>query len=245
MAEGQGPGPWRPRRVGSRALLVLADSVNVSILRELAEGTRAAVDLLGSLEGVSRGTFYNRLRDLEDLGLIARERRPTVPPTADCRLTGVGRQLLSVGDRLEAWLGRRNGERIELGGPVAANTIKALAAGWESMLLHLLAEQPRSLAELEPFMRDFGYRKLERTTVVLIAVGLVERPGSKGRMNPYALTRWACAAVTPLVAAIRWELRQIPERGVQLARREADALRTLADHCNLDPDQTLAAASVL
>jgi DNA-binding HxlR family transcriptional regulator len=222
------------RRAGGRTLFLLADPISVSILRSLESGPMAGAALSDQVEHVSRGTYFNRMRDLEASFLLIRERRASVPPIAECRLTEAGRQLLPVVDRLEAWLDRAENGSMEPGGASATNVIKALALGWQSMLLPLLAEQPRSLTELEPLVGGFGYRKLERTAHVLVAAGLAERQEVGGRPSPYALTRWACEAVIPLMAAIRWERLHLSEHSPELTPTEAEGVKLLAALCDLD-----------
>jgi DNA-binding HxlR family transcriptional regulator len=215
-------------RAGCRALLLLADSVSVSILHSLAVGPLESAELFGRLGNVSRSTYFERLRNLEDLTLICRQRRATVPPVVDCRLTGRGRRLLEVAELLEAWLARAPNGPLELGDPYAMPVLKAMALGWSSTLLRWLAEHPRSLVELEQLVEDFGYRKLERTVHELVEVGLAERMGVRGRLNPYGLTEWAREVVVPVVAAIHWERREIPDRSSPVTATEAEGSLLLA-----------------
>ncbi|MGH2975506.1 MAG: winged helix-turn-helix transcriptional regulator [Solirubrobacterales bacterium] len=215
-------------RVGGRALLLLADSVSVSILRLLAEAPLESTELINRLENVSRSTCFDRLRDLEELSLILREKRPSVPPSAECRLSDSGRGLLHVADLLEAWLARAPDGPLELGDPSAAAAIKALALGWGSTMLRWLAEQPRSLSELEQLVDDLGYRKLERAAHSLVETGLAERVAVNGRLNPYTVTAWAREAVTPLAAAVRWERRELPERSAPVTATDAEGGLLLA-----------------
>jgi DNA-binding HxlR family transcriptional regulator len=196
-------------RVGGRALLLLADPVSVSILRQLAGGPLRGTELLGRVEHVSRSTFFDRLRDLEEFSLIVRERRPSVPPVADCHLTGPGKRLIPVADLLDAWLAGAPGGPLRLGDASAALAIKALALGWGSTLLRLLADRPRSLTELERLVDGIGYRKLERVAHSLVEAGLAERVAVKGRLNPYAVTPWARQSAWAFVAAVHWERREI------------------------------------
>jgi DNA-binding HxlR family transcriptional regulator len=198
-------------RAGCRALLLLADPVSVSILRLLACRSIASTDLLERVEHVSRSTFFDRLRDLEGLSLIVRERRASVPSTANCRVSGSGRRLLLVADLLDAWLARAPEGPLRLGDASATLAVKALVLGWGSTLLRWLAERPRSLTELERMVDGLGYRKLERVAHNLIDAGLAERIATKGRLNPYTVTPWARESARAFVAAVRWEQHEIPE----------------------------------
>jgi DNA-binding HxlR family transcriptional regulator len=199
-------------RAGCRALLLLADPVRVSILRLLARRRSiASTDLLERVGHVSRSSFFDRLRDLEGLSLIVRERRASVPPVADCRISGSGQRLLLVADLLDAWLACAPEGPLGLGDASATLAVKALALGWGSTLLRWLAERPRSLTELERIVDGLGYRKLERVAHNLVEAGLAERIATKGRLNPYTVTPWARESARPFVAAVRWEQREIPE----------------------------------
>jgi DNA-binding HxlR family transcriptional regulator len=207
---------------------LLADSVSVSILRQLASGPLESTELFDRVQHVSRSTYFDRLRDLEELSLIARRRRADVPPVAECRLAGPGQRLLPVLDLLDEWLARAPQGSLKLGETYATAAIRSLAVGWGSTLLRWLAERPRSLTELEQLIDGFGYRKLERTARDLVRAGLAERVAVKGRLCPYTVTPWARQAATPLAAAIRWERHEIPGRGALVTSMEAEGGLLLA-----------------
>jgi DNA-binding HxlR family transcriptional regulator len=210
-------------RAGGRALLLLADPVSASIVRALASGPLEVGELIVRVENVSRSTYFDRLRDLEEISLIKRERRSGIPPIAACHLTDAGRCLSRVARLLEAWLGRGPQGPLSAGDPVATSAIKALAVGWGSTLLRWLAERPQSLTELEPLVDGLGYRKLERATKDLLSAGLVERVDADGRLSPYAVTPWARESVAVLAAAMHWERREIPERSAPVTAIEIEA----------------------
>jgi DNA-binding HxlR family transcriptional regulator len=209
-------------RAGGRALLLLADPVSVSILHHLASGSLESTELFNRVEHVSRSTYFDRMRDLEELSLVARRRRADVPPVAECWLTGSGQRLLPVAALLDEWLDRAPEGPLKLGEPYATAAIKALAVGWGSTLLRWLAERPRSLTELEPLVDGLGYRKLERTVRDLIQADLAERVAVKGRLNPYGVTLWARQAAGPLTAAMRWERHEIAKRSASVGSMEAE-----------------------
>jgi DNA-binding HxlR family transcriptional regulator len=210
-------------RAGSRALLLLADPVSISILCALAAGPVEGSELIERVENVSRSTYFDRLRDLEEIHLINRERRSGIPPVAVCSLTDAGRCLLRVSRLLEAWLARAPQGPLSTGSASATTAIKALAVGWGSTLLRWLAERPRSLTELEPLVDGLGYRKLERATKDLLGAGLVERVDAEGRLSPYALTPWARDSVAVLAAAVHWERSRIPDRSTPVTALEIEA----------------------
>jgi DNA-binding HxlR family transcriptional regulator len=210
-------------RAGGRALLLLADPVSISIVRVLASGSVEGGELIDRVENVSRSTYFDRLRDLEEISLISRERRSSIPPVAACSLTEAGRCLLRVARLLEAWLARAPQGPLSAGDAAATSTIKALAVGWGSTLLRWLAERPCSLTELEPLVDGLGYRKLERATKDLLGAGLIERVDAEGRLSPYAVTPWARESVAVLAAAMHWERCEIPELSAPVTALEVEA----------------------
>jgi DNA-binding HxlR family transcriptional regulator len=213
---------------GGRALLLLADPVSVSILRHLAVGPLRSMELLDRVEFVSRSTYFERMRALEELSLVSRRRRSDVPPIAECQLETAGERLLPVARRLERWLADAPQGPLELGDPYATATVKALAVAWGSTLLRWLAERPRSLVELERMVHVFGCRKLERIVRSLVSAGLVERVAIENRRpKPYGVTEWARTGAALLTAAMRWERREIPAQSVSISSVEAEGVMLL------------------
>lgn len=204
-------------------MLLLADPINVSILCLLARKPRDGGELGRRLTNVSRSTRFERLRELEGLGVIVREKRGGVPPVTVCRLTAAGGRLLPVAVSLEAWLKAAPAGSLTLGDPAAAAAIKALSFGWGSTLLRWLADEPRSLSELERLVAAVGYRELERILRNLIEVGLAERAAGKQRLRPYTATRWARESVVPLAASVYWERHHIPQRGAPVTALDAES----------------------
>lgn len=208
--------------------MLLADPVSVSILRSLASGPRGTADLIDEVENVSRSTFFERLRDLEGISLITRERRAEARPIADCSLTEGGRCLLRVARLLDGWLARAPAGPLALGEISSTAAVKALALGWGSTLLRWLAERPHPLTELEQLVEGLGYRKLERAMRDLVNAGLAERAGAEGRLSPYAVTRWGQESVAVVAAAVRWERQRIPDRSAPVTSIEVEAGLLLA-----------------
>lgn len=192
-------------RAGSVALLVLSDSLNLAVLRQLSNGPLTASELLEELRA-SRATRFKRLRRLEELGLIVREKHSGWPPPTYCRLSEAGRGLLAVAERFEAWFERRQSD--DGGGELErARATKALASGWCSTLVRWLAESPRSATELEALTPpQTSHHDVKRALGALSKMGLAERvPRRIGRRHPYALTPSGREAAAPLAAAIHWE----------------------------------------
>jgi DNA-binding HxlR family transcriptional regulator len=214
-------------QAGGRALLLLADPASVSILRQLASGPLEGAELLDRVDFVSRSTYFERMRDLEELSLIGRTRRGEVPPVAECRLETPGERLLPVARRLDAWLADAPRCPLRLGEAYATATVKALAVAWGSTLLRWLAERPRTLTELEQLIHVFGYRKLERILRDLVKAGLVERALVKGRLSLYSVTEWARWTAGLLTAAMRWERQEIAKRSASVSSVEAEGVMLL------------------
>jgi DNA-binding HxlR family transcriptional regulator len=105
----------------ARALDVLGDRWAMLVVRELLLGPKRYTDLLDGLPGVGTNVLAVRLRELEDAGIIAREKLP--PPAASTVyvLTDDGAELRPVVDELARW-GLRLMDRPQRG--------EALRTGW-------------------------------------------------------------------------------------------------------------------
>ncbi len=95
----------------ARALDVVGDRWTLLIVRELLLGPRRFTDLIDGLPGISRNLLTERLRTLEQDGVISREELP--PPAARqvYELTADGRDLAAAMIPLVAWGARRLGDR--------------------------------------------------------------------------------------------------------------------------------------
>jgi DNA-binding HxlR family transcriptional regulator len=201
--------------------------VSVSILRQLASGPLESNELLDRVGFVSRSTYFERMRDLEELGLVSRTRQGDVPPVVECRLAAHGEHLLPVAARLDAWLADAPSGPLKLGDAYATATVKALAVAWGSTLLRWLAEQPRTLMELERLIHLFGYRKLERIVRDLVKADLLERVEIKGRLGLYGVSEWARWTAGLLAAAMRWERHELAKRSASVSSVEAEGVLLL------------------
>jgi DNA-binding HxlR family transcriptional regulator len=80
------------------------------VLRDLADGPRRFSELERSLAGISPRTLSQRLRSLEEEGIIERRQYAEVPPRVDYRLTPKGADLVPIVDAMRhygaRWLGR-------------------------------------------------------------------------------------------------------------------------------------------
>ncbi|MBY0224791.1 MAG: helix-turn-helix transcriptional regulator [Hyphomicrobium sp.] len=91
-----------------RTLDVIGDAWTVLILRDLfVQGARRYQDFLESLENISPNTLSNRLKKLEEHGIVERRFYSDHPPRAEYHLTHLGQSLGPIMVALRDW-GRKN-----------------------------------------------------------------------------------------------------------------------------------------
>lgn len=73
------------------------------ILRELMDGKKRFNELGRALGAVSSRTLCQRLRALEEQGLLVREIKNTIPPWVEYDLTEKGQALNAVIDSITTW----------------------------------------------------------------------------------------------------------------------------------------------
>ena len=80
-----------------------------AVIWHLSGGPRRFGELRGDIQGVSAKMLSARLRELVDKGVVARDVRPTSPPSVEYSLTELGQELspaiaaiVNVGYRLKA-----------------------------------------------------------------------------------------------------------------------------------------------
>src|SRR5579859_5066524 len=90
----------------ARALDVVGDRWTLLIVRELISfGPSRYTDLRNGLPGIATNLLVDRLRELEDQGIVEREEAPPPVATVLFRLTPRGRALEPVLKGLAAWAG--------------------------------------------------------------------------------------------------------------------------------------------
>lgn len=87
----------------SRALVALDGKWTILIVRDLLSGTKRFSELRRSLVGISPKTLTDRLRGLEEHGLVERRIYAEVPPRVEYSLTDAGRTLEPVLVSLARW----------------------------------------------------------------------------------------------------------------------------------------------
>ena len=85
------------------ALMVIGDKWVVLILRDLRTGTKRFGELLKSVTGISQKVLTEKLRSMEERGLVSREVYPEVPPRVEYAITDDGRSLMPIVHMLRQW----------------------------------------------------------------------------------------------------------------------------------------------
>jgi DNA-binding HxlR family transcriptional regulator len=85
------------------AVSMLDGKWTMLVIRDLLGGTRRFTELRQSLAGISPKTLTDRLRALEEHGLVERVMYAEIPPRVEYSLTERGRGLRPVVDALGAW----------------------------------------------------------------------------------------------------------------------------------------------
>jgi DNA-binding HxlR family transcriptional regulator len=91
----------------ARTLNVVGDRWTILVLRELSWGRKRYLQLLEALDGISTNLLADRLKKLEDAGMVHQVLYSEHPPRAEYRLTDKGRAFVPVLKALrdygEAW----------------------------------------------------------------------------------------------------------------------------------------------
>lgn len=99
----------------ARTATLIGDRWTPLIVRDLAPGCLRFSELQRSLDGISPKTLSDRLRRLEDAGILSRACFAEMPPRVEYRLTEKGYALLSVIDSMRdfgvTWLSEPRVER--------------------------------------------------------------------------------------------------------------------------------------
>ncbi len=86
-----------------KALDVLGGKWTFLIIRDLQGGTRRFGELRKSLVGVSPKTLSERLKELEEKGVVTRTAYATIPPTVEYALTEKGLSLQPIIKAMKLW----------------------------------------------------------------------------------------------------------------------------------------------
>ncbi len=80
----------------ARTADIISGKWTLLIIRDLASGVKRFNQLERSLHGISPKTLSERLRSLEEEGIITRQTFAEVPPRVEYSLTEKGRDLVAV-----------------------------------------------------------------------------------------------------------------------------------------------------
>jgi DNA-binding HxlR family transcriptional regulator len=80
----------------ARTLNVVGDRWTILVLRELGWGRKRYTQLMDALEGISTNLLADRLKKLEDAGMVSQVPYSQHPPRFEYRLTDKGRAFIPV-----------------------------------------------------------------------------------------------------------------------------------------------------
>ena len=87
----------------ARTAEIISGKWTLLIIRDLASGVKRFNQLERSLHGISPKTLSERLRSLEEEGVIARQTFAEVPPRVEYSLTEKGRDLVDVIESMRSY----------------------------------------------------------------------------------------------------------------------------------------------
>jgi DNA-binding HxlR family transcriptional regulator len=93
----------QPECTVERTLEIIGGKWTTLVLRDLLRGTRRFGELRASLGLVSPKTLTDRLRFLEERGIVRRTAYPEIPPRVEYALTDRGRELGTIIDAMALW----------------------------------------------------------------------------------------------------------------------------------------------
>lgn len=84
---------------------VLSKKWNLHILKHLQDnGSKRFNELLEEIKGINPRILSSRLKELEDLKIISKERFKEIPPRCEYSLTSSGVDLVDCFSKLDVWL---------------------------------------------------------------------------------------------------------------------------------------------
>ena len=89
-----------------RALRLLGDVWTLMIVYTLLSGTKRFGELLEVLGNVSPKTLSQRLKTLEEIGVVQRQAFPEIPPRVEYRLTEKGLALIDIMEAIKQFAER-------------------------------------------------------------------------------------------------------------------------------------------
>ena len=105
---------FRSRCPVAKSLELLGERWTLLVIRDLLSGSRRFQDLQTSLDGIAPNVLSERLKILEEHGIVAREFYSEHPPRAAYALTPRGRDLGMVVGALAVWGARHVHKNVAL-----------------------------------------------------------------------------------------------------------------------------------
>ena len=87
----------------ARTAEIISGKWTLLVIRDLASGVKRFNQLERSLHGISPKTLSERLRSLEEEGIITRQTFAEVPPRVEYSLTEKGRDLVDVIESMRSY----------------------------------------------------------------------------------------------------------------------------------------------
>ena len=87
----------------SRTAEIIQGKWMLLVIRDLSRGINRFSLLERSLQGISPKTLSERLKTLEDLGVVTRKAYPEVPPRVEYTLTPMGQDLVPLIEHMRAY----------------------------------------------------------------------------------------------------------------------------------------------
>lgn len=134
-----------------------------------------------------------------------------IGPHAPSGLGPDHRELLYVGQVLEAWLRKSPTGPMRLGEEEAGIALGALISGWISTVVHAVSGAALTMEEIESASGAVRPEVLAARVEAMEEVGLLEPLEDAGGETRYAATGWLRRGIAPLAAAARLERRQDDE----------------------------------
>ena len=125
-AFGSGARPGPTRSPLAEALQQVGDRWSLLIVDALLDGPQRFGDLEESVAGVASNILSQRLKQLEQDGVVVSRRYSARPPRSAYELTGAGRDLAGALRLLTAWGARRTRDDVE---PAGAGDVTEPATG--------------------------------------------------------------------------------------------------------------------
>jgi DNA-binding HxlR family transcriptional regulator len=215
-------------RAGSRVLALFENPLNARILRAHVDGPKRLGELQESLGRSAQTTVRAAVANLCAVGALSKRSGGDSANAVATMLTRAGEEMLFVADEVEVWLARCPAGPIAPGSEEAKGAVKALGGGWSSTLMHVLANRPFTLAEVDGLIPGVSYPSLERRVSWMRTTGQIEPVETEGRGTPYVATDWLRYAIAPLGAAGRCERRHLGDEGGPITAIEVEASFLLA-----------------